>query len=348
MLRQFGKSFAQKTITSPPSMANDLRFEQHRSQDLQAHAAALSPWRLDYQQLSPGRFKGVIQRAGLPGLAVLREQSPFALRRQGVLQELAYSFFMPIRPCGPVYFHGQRAPEHSIFSGRADAVDLITLGPTRLVAIVVERELLKPLWQSLYHKPLAAWLEQARVLDTQAAKSRYLLRLHQTVLQQLAAPSRPIPEAIQRRWRDDLLLEWIEALPAQVNARSVYKPQQRKKLVDRACDWFLARSDSPPTLLQLCTVIGVSRRQLDYCFQDALGIAPAQYLRWVRLNKVRQALCSTEAQQTVRDVATRWGFWHLSQFAQDYRNAFGELPSATLAVRRKLSARTSSTNHNHR
>jgi len=32
----------------------------------------------------------------------------------------------------------------------------------------------------------------------------------------------------------------------------------------------------------------------------------------------------------VQDIAARWGFWHLSHFANDYRRMFGELPSETL------------------
>jgi AraC-like DNA-binding protein len=32
----------------------------------------------------------------------------------------------------------------------------------------------------------------------------------------------------------------------------------------------------------------------------------------------------------VHDVATRWGFWNLGEFAADYRRQFGELPSETL------------------
>jgi AraC family ethanolamine operon transcriptional activator len=36
---------------------------------------------------------------------------------------------------------------------------------------------------------------------------------------------------------------------------------------------------------------------------------------------------------TVSDVAVRYGFWHMSKFAADYRWLFGELPSQTLAKR---------------
>jgi AraC family ethanolamine operon transcriptional activator len=32
----------------------------------------------------------------------------------------------------------------------------------------------------------------------------------------------------------------------------------------------------------------------------------------------------------INEIANRWGFWHMSQFAADYRRFFGELPSETL------------------
>jgi AraC family ethanolamine operon transcriptional activator len=35
----------------------------------------------------------------------------------------------------------------------------------------------------------------------------------------------------------------------------------------------------------------------------------------------------------VQDVAEAWGFWHLSQFATDYRRLFGKRPSETLRER---------------
>ncbi len=80
---------------------------------------------------------------------------------------------------------------------------------------------------------------------------------------------------------------------------------------------------------ELCEQLHVSRRTLQYCFQDVLGMAPATYLRALRLNGVRRDLRGRAA-ASVQDAAAAWGFWHLSQFATDYRRMFGARPSETL------------------
>jgi AraC family ethanolamine operon transcriptional activator len=52
------------------------------------------------------------------------------------------------------------------------------------------------------------------------------------------------------------------------------------------------------------------------------------YLRSLRLNAVRRELLAGTCCR-VQEVAARWGFWSLSQFAADYRRQFGERPSDT-------------------
>jgi AraC-like DNA-binding protein len=53
----------------------------------------------------------------------------------------------------------------------------------------------------------------------------------------------------------------------------------------------------------------------------------------VRLDHVRtELLHSDPAEVRVTEVAMRWGFFHQSRFAQQYRDRFGELPSATLRL----------------
>jgi AraC-like DNA-binding protein len=83
---------------------------------------------------------------------------------------------------------------------------------------------------------------------------------------------------------------------------------------------------------QLLASIGcVSVRTLHASFQSKVGESPMAYVRRVRLGKVRADLLAANAEHTrVADVATRWGFYHQSRFAAQYRAQFDELPRATL------------------
>jgi AraC-like DNA-binding protein len=81
----------------------------------------------------------------------------------------------------------------------------------------------------------------------------------------------------------------------------------------------------------LCRETGASERTLEYAFREHFGVTPKAYLQAVRLHQVRGELrAANPAFARVSDVANRWGFWHMGQFAADYRKMFGELPSQTL------------------
>jgi transcriptional regulator GlxA family with amidase domain len=56
-----------------------------------------------------------------------------------------------------------------------------------------------------------------------------------------------------------------------------------------------------------------------------------QFVRDVRLDAVRERLTRADSPCTVAEVATEFGFGHLSRFSQDYRRRYGENPSETLA-----------------
>lgn len=78
---------------------------------------------------------------------------------------------------------------------------------------------------------------------------------------------------------------------------------------------------------------GLSPRTLQRSFQAELGLCPQEWFRIERLNRVRQDLLSGRNNESVTQTATRWGFFHLSRFAQYYRDLFGETPSETLRSR---------------
>jgi AraC-like DNA-binding protein len=74
----------------------------------------------------------------------------------------------------------------------------------------------------------------------------------------------------------------------------------------------------------------VSLRGLQSAFRRHAGESPTAYLRRARLDAAHSELLAGEAGTSVERVARRWGFSHMGRFAQDYRETFGQLPSATL------------------
>jgi AraC-like DNA-binding protein len=103
------------------------------------------------------------------------------------------------------------------------------------------------------------------------------------------------------------------------------------RIVDQAISFILENAWQAPTVGEVCAAVGVSMRTLDRAFHSRLGHGPKDCIQAARLNAVRQELLKAEPNTRIRDVALRWGFWHMGDFGKSYRKEFGELPSNTLA-----------------
>ena len=107
------------------------------------------------------------------------------------------------------------------------------------------------------------------------------------------------------------------------------EPTIRARAIRTALDYIEHHADEPPSVQDICRVSGVSWRTLDYAFRDRFGVTPKQYLQATRLKRVKREIFYSDPESTILEIAARWGFWHMGQFARDYRRQFGELPSET-------------------
>ena len=115
----------------------------------------------------------------------------------------------------------------------------------------------------------------------------------------------------------------------EVEPRSIER-SHKYKIVQNACDYIQDRSGKNINIVDLCKETRVSRRTLEYSFKDCIGESPVSYLRKIKLNSIRRALLDqANTGRSIGDIAAEWGIWHLSRFAQYYRNQFHELPSET-------------------
>jgi AraC-like DNA-binding protein len=72
---------------------------------------------------------------------------------------------------------------------------------------------------------------------------------------------------------------------------------------------------------------------------DYIRRSPMNFVKQVRLGHVRKMLCAPSPTTTVTSVAFACGFGNLGHLANDYRQVFGESPSATLNRSRGQSTR---------
>lgn len=310
----------------------------HRSTDIDEYAAAQAGWALRYEQLSPGRFAGEFCHVQLPGVRLVRESASRQVRQTGQIGTDTVGFALAATLPGEAFFHGQALDADTLMVGPGDDLDMTTPDGYEHVGVVVDRALLAELWAGLYQKPWSPWLDLQLVVRARPGMAGHVRGLHRQAMDTLAAfPSLLDEPRAVLHLRDALLIEWIEAIPSRVDTSALEGVEARRRLVARACDLVLERRDDPPTILQVCTEIGSSPRKLDYCFRDVLGVSPSKYLRAVRLNGARRELkgrTSRHGEDTVHDIAARWGFWHMGAFSADYKRQFGECPSATVERRR--------------
>lgn len=296
-------------------------------------------WRLDYLQLSAGRYAGRVVHASLPGLHLTQETSSKAARQQGTLYEDHIGLALARSPSGTCRFHGQPVGGDVVMAGVGRELDLTTPDDCELLATLMPRDtFMDMLWQ---WRPRLA--EKAFVTHMtarlSAERARHLRSLMRGLLHMLADQAVPRHPFAERQAHEALVLAWQEALTAdgepdhdRGNALMLSK---RRALVEQACQHVREGLSHPDrqliTMLDLCKAIGASPRKLEYCFRDVLGISPARYLRLMRLNGAHHDLVhQTDHGVSVQDVAVRWGFWHLSAFAGEYKRMFGRLPSQTL------------------
>jgi AraC-like DNA-binding protein len=117
------------------------------------------------------------------------------------------------------------------------------------------------------------------------------------------------------------------------NYRDEFMPQRGAivpRQVHRVKEYLRAHAHEPVNATQLAEVAGCSLRSLYAGFQEFCGQSPMQYLRGLRLERVRSDLLSGCVSTSVSGVALRWGFGHLGRFSSEYKARFGEHPSETL------------------
>ena len=138
---------------------------------------------------------------------------------------------------------------------------------------------------------------------------------------------------------DEIIVALLNASLADTAVLDKSEPAQRSRAIAKAMTYINEDRGEAVTVRDLCSNTGVALRTLNRAFRERFGIGPKAYLVRRRLSSVRSELLHAPADTLVADVANHWSFWHMGQFAKDYKVMFGELPSETLSQSRARARR---------
>jgi AraC family ethanolamine operon transcriptional activator len=313
----------------PFAQADQTALFRASSEDVDRQAELLRGWNQSYAQVSAGKFFGSVTEVALGPARIFSEHTGQALMQSGELPDDLIALGLPLSMPGPAVFCGMQddCDALHVFSG-GGGFEFLSPGAMTMAGLVVSRAALTPLLDQggqilLGEKFATAHL--ARVEAGAASATRDFVRgvLHMAESSPELLENRPIMATLASGLLSNVaaLISAYGEAPAEKTA-----PARRWGVVSRARDYALSRPDAPTGIAELCEATGVSRRTLQNCFQEVLGMSPAQFLRATRLNGVRRMLRTAPS---VTEAAAHWGFWHFGHFARDYCALFGELPSQT-------------------
>lgn len=300
-------------------------------------ASKLTNWQQRYDQVSAGRFDGALTERQLPRLQVFRESLSQSVRQSCRVWPDAIWFGLPD--------HHHDHPGATRINGRQAGTDTLMVRPGN-----VEFELVTPSDYNIY-----GIVASRQLLEETAARQGCEIdwqRLHATEVLQVdgaarAACLRTLAAALSGgpAQADDSdamsagvlgsLLDLLDHSSGEPAAHPSL--QRRRRVVEQARAYIDAHLADPDavTVPQLCEHVHVSRRTLQYCFEDVLGMSPLLYMRVLRLNGARRELLDGgPGGAAIGAVAGAWGMSNFSQFSSDYRKLFGVCPSAAVRARR--------------
>ena len=306
--------------------------------DADEHAQRLANWNQSYEQLGPGRFQGRLEQVIVDGIQLFREKANVAVRQSGSPWCGARAFGIPLVTETGARYCGHPLGRDALMTVReGEEYDLLAPAGLEVVGVAIDSALLSSYTRTVDGADIEPQLAGRRLLPVGATRMEELREFFADAFDTLANDPQVLSsDASRRTLRDGVLGRLVGALDERSDEPELPAAYAaRRRVVDRARQLTLDCSDAPLTIAELCVRVGVSRRTLQYCFAEVLDINPVRYLRTARLARVRKRLREATPGATVQQEAARYGFWHLSRFAADYRRMFVELPSETLRRARR-------------
>ncbi len=312
------------------SPAADILAMRQQFDEFDAFAVAARNWEVDFQQLDQGRFVGEMEQVSAGAVTVLRCQFNRKLQQLGNAPPGCRTFAVPMPGHTPHMWRRHEVTSEDLTAFGANAeLNCTSMPGFHVFAVSIGEELMAEAAQRLGYDSHESIINREQVAHCDPERLEALRRVCQASAG-FSSESLTSEQAVSEELQWDLPSLMLQGFLSADRKHPVPISRERQKALRLAMEAIEDSEESIWKVSELCQLTGIRERTLRYAFVEALGVSPKAYLQSRRLNDVHRALLQGGAQTTIADVANGNGFWHMGQFAADYRQMFGELPSTTL------------------
>ena len=302
-----------------------------KSSHIEELSALQFGWEIAFTQLSPTEGESAVSLIRSANLGVCHFQFNASFDQRLHAQPGYYSFGLPDPETTGVTVQGRDANSGAIIVFPHDDEAYGASPPGFLgYGIQIRTTYFETIAETVFQMPLRLLVPTAGVFALTEIQFRHL-RWVLYKWQQMAASDKPTSESLLAHHQEAIAIAILNSL-----GHSIKTDETQQLKSDRAIRLVLDYVNNSPsdeiTAVELCTLANCSQRWLEQSFRARFGVTPKAYVKYLRLARLRQDLLhfSHDENQTVFELASAYGFWHMGQLAADYRRVYGELPSATL------------------
>jgi len=298
------------------------------------HAAAIGTWNQTYTQLSAGRLDSSLHQLQNSRSHVFRERINQRVVQHGETPQDRICFALPIALSGAAHLQGREISAPSLLFLRGGE-EFMFHAPMHMdmLALTFERQLFEEHLDRTTGADKIWKLLKQPVIKVPPAR---FLACRDQLLALFAQAFAQVPPPTAAHAEDRLTAVLLDELVNLLLDRECDSAQRQPStthsyIVDKLHRLTLIDANNSPSIMEASKRLQVSRRTVQNSFRSVAGTTPVNYLRSVRLNGTRRDLMRTAPDQAcIAEIAARWGFFHMSHFAEDYFALFHELPSQTL------------------
>jgi len=301
-------------------------------------ADAISGYDLEFRQIDRGAFSSTLQQISAGSVFVSRMSSTRKLEGKGSPPPGLITFGVPTTECLPFVWRNHYSSGNTlqIYKPTTD-LEIITQPFFEAIDVSISEDRLNLLcqqWELPEFNQLMTRREMISCNPDIMLQLRHILKVVCNTLYNE-------PNALNKENHNEKSLQHtieyeipyllMQALMTGEKIQQQPTASKKARALDAAIEYIHNTPGQDISLNSFCLEAGINPRTMQRAFLERYGVTPKKYSLIFNLNNVYKELSHRRYSETqITEVAEKYGYWHMSQFAKDYKQLFGSLPSETL------------------